>query len=281
MISRTRAILLALSFLSLPLIQAQFVSSLPQCVQDCITQSQDDNCQSTDIKCLCRASAGNFLPDLITCIHSNCDNDLDNDLLLTPLQLACQLAGVPIPAAALRNAENEASSLASQVTTTVTMSASSSSPEATTTVTVTSIGSGTTVYEIYPVTVFSTTTITGSTITRSLAPVLMTTTNSVGSTYTFWVSDPGPGTRTSLISITLASSVPVGSDTTTSMSVAAQETSSSLRSSLGSKTTKASDPAETDSAPFTNTNSGGVRMGGGSRVWVWVGMVVAVCLVWI
>lgn len=106
---------IALSFLFLPLIRAQFVSSLPQCVQNCIEQSTDDNCEIADIKCLCRASAGNFLPDLIICMHGGCDNDLDNNLLLTSLQLACVIAGTPIPDSAIRNAENEASSLATQV----------------------------------------------------------------------------------------------------------------------------------------------------------------------
>jgi hypothetical protein len=100
-------------FTILPFGQGQSVFSLPQCVQNCISQSQDDNCQITDIKCLCRASsAGNFLPGLITCTHAECDNTFDNDLLLTPLQLVCEIAGIPIPASALANAENQASSLA-------------------------------------------------------------------------------------------------------------------------------------------------------------------------
>ena len=103
----------------------QFVLSLPQCVQNCITQSQDDDCQVTDVKCLCRASAGKFLPVLITCTHGECDNSFDNDLLLTPLQLVCEIVGTPIPASALRNAQNQDSSLASQPTVTVTVSSPS------------------------------------------------------------------------------------------------------------------------------------------------------------
>ncbi|KAE8453762.1 hypothetical protein EG329_009273 [Mollisiaceae sp. DMI_Dod_QoI] len=292
---------LALSILSLPIIHAQFVSSLPQCVQDCISQSQDDNCEVTDIKCLCRASAGNFLPDLITCMHGNCDNALDNDLLLTPLQLACQLAGVPIPASALRNAENEASSLASQVTTTVTVGGSSASggSGATTTidsgdtqstVTITSTKSGKTIDEIYPVTMDSTTTISGptSTITAShtvsLSKVFITTTNSVGSTYTFAISHPGT-TRASKMTVTITTATnPTGgnSDTTTTTSVAAQETSSSLSSSnKGSKTTKAPDPDETDSAPFKDTNSGAVRTDECASLWLWLGALVSVWWAWI
>ncbi|KAF4637448.1 hypothetical protein G7Y89_g654 [Cudoniella acicularis] len=65
-----------------------------------------------------------------------CDNSLDNDLLLTPLQIACNLAGTSIPSAAILNAQNIASSLDSQVTTTVTTGGSSAtgSTEATATV---------------------------------------------------------------------------------------------------------------------------------------------------
>lgn len=60
-------------------------------------------------------------------MHAQCDNNLDNNLLLFPLQLACQLAGSPIPSSAIRNAQNIGSSLASQGTTTITMHDSSSS----------------------------------------------------------------------------------------------------------------------------------------------------------
>lgn len=295
MFSTLSRAVLALSILSLPVIHAQFVSSLPQCVQDCISESQDDNCEVTDIKCLCRASAGNFLPDLITCMHGNCDNDLDNNLLLTPLQLACQVAGVPIPASALRNAENEASSLASQITTTVTLGGSSATggSEATTTVssgytqstvTITTTESGKTIYEIYPVTMDSTATVSGptSTITAShtvsLSQVLITTTNSVGSTYTFALSHPGTTRNSITIPITTGTaSAGENTDTTTTTSVAAQETSSSPSSSnKGSKTSKAPNPDETDSAPFTDTNSGAVRAGDRASHWLWLGVLVSV-----
>ena len=103
--------------------QAQFTSSLPQCIQGCIEQSQYNNCQASDVKCLCRASAGNFLPDLVTCMRGNCD--LDAGILLMSLQAVCIVAGAPIPDKALQNAENQATSV-QQVTTTVTVGSPSS-----------------------------------------------------------------------------------------------------------------------------------------------------------
>jgi CFEM domain len=90
-------------------------------MQDCIDQSQDDNCSVTDVTCLCQASASNFLPNLLICMNGNCDENLDNDLLLTPLQIVCRIAGAPIPESAIQNAENQASSVDAQKTTTVTV----------------------------------------------------------------------------------------------------------------------------------------------------------------
>ncbi|KAF8867213.1 hypothetical protein BDZ45DRAFT_682732 [Acephala macrosclerotiorum] len=275
---------IALSFLFLPLIRAQFVSSLPQCVQNCIEQSPDDNCEITDMKCLCRASAGNFLPDLIICTHGGCDNDLDNNLLLTSLQLACVIAGTPIPDSAIRNAENEASSLATQVMTTVTMSGSSATGGAGatitvdlgSTVTVTTTQSGTTIYEIYPITVGSTTTITGPTSTRTISKTYdpgtyatYTTTNSRGQTVTLRPSLISANSLTSQGSSS-SSTASGNSDTTTTTSVAAQETSSSESSSKTSKTTKAPNPDATDSAPFKDTNSSGVRVRNGTSLYMWI-----------
>jgi len=46
----------------------------------------------------------------VTCVKGNCDNQLDSSLLITPLQLACNLAGTSISSAAIRNAENALSS---------------------------------------------------------------------------------------------------------------------------------------------------------------------------
>lgn len=232
--------LLLLSAITVPLVQTGFVSSLPQCIQDCIDQSQDDNCSVTDVACLCRASAGNFLPDLITCMHSNCD--LDDDLLLTPLQIVCEIAGAPIPESAIRNAENQASSLDAQTTTTVTVGGSSATggSEATTTVsmtvmkssvstkTVTKTKDGSTVYVVYPITVGSTTTVSGK----------PSTVTSVSTKSTGWSSSE-------------AASDSVSSTTTLTTSVQAAERSSS---GLPSSTTSTRKPEVTNSSPFTTTN---------------------------
>jgi hypothetical protein len=265
---------------------AQLISSLPSCIQDCVTSSPDNNCDITDIGCICRASRGNFLPDVITCMHSTCDGNLDVNLLLTPLQLACQIAGAPIPSAALRNAENEASSLATQVTTTVTVGGSSATatsqqtitpdaqdPPSVSSVTVTSTQSGSTVYVVYPITLGSTKTesempstltiqqtftslipvvIIGSsytsTTTRVLALSTLTTTNSEGSTVTKTSTYTETTTTTARAS---GSSNPAGSVTTitetaSGSSVAAQETTSSGKES-GSKTSSASSSKKTGS----------------------------------
>jgi len=308
-----------LFILAIPLAQAQFVSSLPQCVQNCINQSQDDNCEVSDIGCLCRASAGNFLPDLITCMHGECDNSLDNNLLLTPLQLACQIAGAPIPASALRNAENQASSLAAQVTTTVTLGGSSATggSEATTTVsmialsvlteTVTKTESGSTIYLIYPITVGSTTTVSGapSRVTSvsttadhpssytGLIPVIIVTTNDKGSTYTTTTTEPGAistytttdsrgRTVTQKSTYTKTTSAysdntSVSSTTTFTTSVQAAETSST--GTAGSKTSSASNPDSTNSSPFTDTNSSAAARENG-RNWLGLGILLAVFCLW-
>lgn len=285
---------LALAIFALPLAQAQFVSSLPQCVQVCINQSQDDNCKVTDIACLCRASAGNFLPDLITCMHGQCDNDLDNNLLLTPLQWACDIAGAPIPESALRNAENQASSLAEQVTTTVTMGGSSATggAEATTTinagsvttVTVTTTQAGSIIALAFPVTEWSTTTVSGppSTVTSVstdsdgftwFIPIVITSMDSAGSTYTTMTSQPGAisiytttdskgstftttqsPSSTASSSGSAASDTSVSSSTTVTTSIAADKTSSS---GSHSKTSTAPTQDQTNSSPFKDTNAAG------------------------
>lgn len=239
--------LLTLHAFILPFGLAQFVFSLPQCVQNCISQSLDDNCQITDVKCLCRASsAGDFLPDLISCTHAECDSTLDNDLLLTPLQVVCEIAGVPIPASALANAENQtSSSLASQPAATVTVSspsatASTGTPTTTTsrssslsTVTVTKTQSGSTIYEVYTTTIDS----RESTVTQKTTYTETTTASSHMSS----------GTDDSQ------------STTLTTTTVAGAKISSS--STAKSRTSTAPSPDSTNSAPFTDTNgNSAVRM---------------------
>lgn len=281
--------LLLLSVLAIPPAHTQFVSSLPQCIQNCIDQSQDDNCEVTDVACLCRASAGNFLRDLVTCMHGECDNSLDNDLLLTPLQLICEVAGAPIPESAISNAENQASSLAAQVTTTVTLGGSSATEgsEATTTVsvassvstkTVTKTESGSTIYLIYPITVGSTTTVSGNptTVTSISTEVSIrtyTATNSRGST----VTKTSTYTQSTGEYLSGAASSSASSTTTFTTSVQAVETSSSLSSSASK--TSAKNPANTNSSPFTTTNkNSGCRKDVGN--WLGLSVLLAVCCLW-
>src|SRR6266536_2131680 len=63
---------------------------------------------------------GNFLPDLVLCMHGACDPSLDVSALLSPLSLVCDSLGTPISHSALANAEGVASSVVAQSTVTVT-----------------------------------------------------------------------------------------------------------------------------------------------------------------
>lgn len=286
-------ILVALAIYYLPLAQTQLVQSLPQCIQDCINQSEDDNCSVSDIKCLCRASAGNFLPDLITCMHGNCDNSLDNDLLLTPLQLACEFAGAPIPDSAIQNAEDVGSSLATQseVTMTVTMAGSSAtgggsgvtttvevaSPSITTVTVTTTERDGSIIVVAYPATEWTTTTISGagSTVTsvsKGAAVVsTYTTTNSEGHTTT---------QKTTVTETTTPSSAAISSssDSTTivTTTAAAAETSSSGTST--SKTKDAPSPDETNSSPFKDEPSLAVKQQVDN--WLGLGIFLTLSMLW-
>ncbi|KAG4425646.1 hypothetical protein IFR04_001108 [Cadophora malorum] len=266
--------LLVLNILSFPLAQGQFVDDLPQCIQDCIDQSPDTNCDISDIGCICRASAGNFLPDVVTCMHGNCDNNLDTNLLLTPLQFACMIAGSPIPGSAIRNAENAASSLATQVTTTVTMGGSSAdggagatttvySPSVSvSTVTVTTTQSGRTWYQIYPITVESTTTVTGPTSTLTsvstasptnggftgVVPIIVVSTDSEGSTYTSTTTQPG-------VISTYTTTDSRGSTMTQKSTITETASTSETSPALGDNSSSSSASETTDSSESTTTTS--------------------------
>jgi hypothetical protein len=108
------------------------------------------------------------LTSLLTCIKSNCDNSLNTDLLLSPLELTCDLAGVPISSAVVSSAIQAATTTAivtSYVTDTVTQSyywQSSFATIATTVVIPITEGNGSTVIVAFPVTIEASTTIYGS-----------------------------------------------------------------------------------------------------------------------
>ncbi|TVY50091.1 hypothetical protein LOCC1_G000022 [Lachnellula occidentalis] len=241
----------------LPHADSQFISSLPQCVQNCIIQSDDEDCSASDIKCLCRASAGNFLPDLITCMHGNCDSNLDKDAVLMPLQLACQIAGMPIPDSAMRNAQNRASSLAGQVTTTVTVGGKTGGSAAVATTSCSSdyiepsVSSSTVietqgVYTItlwFPVTILRTNTLIGS-----------PSTGTISSSSTVFAATFKTTPASSIVSSTGAVSSSDLSTATVATSVALASTSSD--GDGASKTSSAQSEDETNSSPFKGSNVG-------------------------
>lgn len=249
--------LLTLIISCLPLAKPQLVQSLPQCVQDCIDQSEDENCSISDIKCLCRESAGNFLPDLVTCMHGNCDNELDNNLLLMPLQFACDLAGAPIPDSAIQNAEDVGNSLATQVTRTVTVgggpsvtgsafgdgfttTVSIASPSITTVTITATERDGSIIVIAYPVTDWQTTTVSGSgsIVTSAFNGAAVSTSGE----YTTPLVQPFASSgSTSVLTTGLATAKASSSDTT------------------ASKTIKAPTADETNSSPFKDESSPAVR----------------------
>lgn len=280
--------------LILPFAQTQLVQSLPQCVQSCIDQSEDDNCSVTDIKCLCRASAGNFLPDLITCMHGNCDNDLDNNLLLTPLQFACEIAGTPIPDSAIQNAEDVGSSLATQATATktvtvgggsaatsggsggrggseVTTTVQVASPSITTVTVTTTERDGSIIAVAYPVTEWLTTTLSGSgsTVTSisSGATVVSTytTTDSKGHTTT---------QKTTVTETTTPSSAAASSSSDSTTIVTTTAAAAKTSSSSTSKTKGAPSPDETNSSPFKDEPSSAAKV----KVDNWLGLIIFLTL---
>jgi len=292
----------------LPLAQSQLVQSLPDCVQQCIDQSGDDNCSVSDIKCLCRASAGNFLPNLITCMHGDCDNSLDNNLLLTPLQYACEIVGTPIPDSAIQNAENVGSSLATQATATrtvvvtvsggsaVTSGASASgasasgnggggkggsevtttiqvpaSPSITTVTTIATERDGSVIVVAYPVTEWLTTTLSGS------GSTVASVSNGATIVSTYTTTDSKGHTTTQKITVTetttpssaAASSSSDGTTIVTTTAAAAKTSSSST-----SKTKGAINPIETNSSPFQDEPSSAAT----ANVDDWLGLIIFLVL---
>jgi hypothetical protein len=108
------------------------------------------------------------LTSVLTCIKSTCDSSLNTDLLLSPLELTCDLAGVPISSAVVSSAIQAATTTAivtSYVTDTVTQSyywQSSFATIATTVVIPITDSNGRTVIVAFPVTIEPSTTIYGS-----------------------------------------------------------------------------------------------------------------------
>jgi hypothetical protein len=144
---------------------------------------------------VCRAWNGGVLTSVLTCIKSTCDSSLNTDLLLSPLELTCDLAGVPISSAVVSSAVQAATTTAvvtSYVTDTVTESYYWQSTFGTiaTTVVVPVTGSdGHTLIVAFPVTIEASTTIYGSPSTST--PYIQAT-SSPTSGYNFGsCSNPG------------------------------------------------------------------------------------------
>jgi hypothetical protein len=141
---------------------------------------------------------GNFLPDLVICIHGACDPSLNVSQLLDPLASVCSLLGTPVSETALKNAEQQASSLASQVTVTETVTYTSGnvavSPVGPATASTTTGGQPLTVVTLTTTSEgasSATQTVPSNAIFTSLIPVVIVGTNSAGSTYTTTTTEPG------------------------------------------------------------------------------------------
>ncbi|KAH6660559.1 hypothetical protein BKA67DRAFT_548432 [Truncatella angustata] len=91
--------------------------NLPSCASDCIENS---GCDTSDIKCMCWASRGSFLPDVVACMYRECSQDISVDTWLTPLELACEVLGQPIPVSAISSAEAAQGSITNTKPTTAT-----------------------------------------------------------------------------------------------------------------------------------------------------------------
>ncbi|KAI9827460.1 MAG: hypothetical protein M1832_004809 [Thelocarpon impressellum] len=90
--------------------RGQVLNNIPVCYQNCIKNAGDFTCNGIDISCICRLSGGNFLPSVIECIKSTCDSNLNSNNLLGPLQVGCNLVGVPISSSIISNAEAQITS---------------------------------------------------------------------------------------------------------------------------------------------------------------------------
>lgn len=118
------------------------LDTIPMCYQDCIKESGDVICNGIDIKCqshtsfpslrfwgpadqhnhsgLCRLSNGNFLTNVITCMKSKCDNNLNTTALVRPVASVCEGEGVPIAPFAIANAISIGSAIIAASTSTLT-----------------------------------------------------------------------------------------------------------------------------------------------------------------
>ncbi len=217
----------------------------------------------------------------MTCVKSNCDYQLDSNLFITPLQIACSLAGTPISSAAIRNAEfvETSGGYAAQTTVPTTMAEASQAVSTktitaaptirtTTSISTTTDSQGSTFYILVPITVHQGSTVSGSQSTATVTSSVTTTTvlagSAGGSTSTTSQSSSGSAastlsTSTGTTTVTLSSSTAMTTTTTTSATVAAAN----------------SPAASTNGSPF-GMQSAGTRKEGGSWLGLTVGLIAGV-----
>ncbi|KAI9814671.1 MAG: hypothetical protein M1826_002177 [Phylliscum demangeonii] len=266
--------------------QGGVLDAVPQCYQDCIRQTGSFTCNGLDVKCLCRLSNGNFLTNLITCVRSNCDSNLNTTALVEPVSQVCAGVGVPIAPAVVANAENIGASLAAAAGATLT---------AATTITSSFASAGTAYIVAVPLSPtsgpFGVQTVTGVRSTISAISI------------TGWASPAGSGSSStaSASSSAIASASAVTTTmvvTTTSVSSAAAAATDSSGSSTGTSTTTsttttaanaANSPKPTSSGksggqgngnPFSAANDG-ASVRAGNEPWLAVVLSLAVLLAWI
>lgn len=257
---------------------------------------------------------GRFLPDLVLCMHGACDNTLDVNALLTPLSLACQLAGTPISPSALANAQSQGSVIAHPSTITVTQiqsgmvtiygpTPSNTAPGVVTvtqtqTQVVVPVASTTTqAVVVVPAASTATQVVPATTDYTGVIPLVIVGTNGAGSTYTTTTTQPGTlstytttdsaGSTTTAVStytqtVTQSSSQAASSGSSASGAGGGTMTSTSTvtaapqstGSSAASKASTAPGNQVTNSSPFGMQN-----VAGQERVGRWLGLTVGFVVV--
>lgn len=76
----------------------------PECISKCVAGS-GSGCSAKDVGCMCKASDRSFLSDVVVCMNRGCSQAISVDTLLDPLQVACDMFDIPIPASAISSAE--------------------------------------------------------------------------------------------------------------------------------------------------------------------------------
>ncbi|KAM0814548.1 hypothetical protein AB5N19_00338 [Seiridium cardinale] len=215
----------------------------PGCVSNCIENS---GCSTANVKCMCQASQGTFLSDVVACTYSDCSQAISVDDLLGPLELACGVLGEPIPDSAISSAEAAQSSIDNPKPSTTTVLIT-----ATTTAKTTSSGK------------------TTHTAISTSTPTSVETDSVTETSTSSHDTGGGDGSTTTTATDSSSTEVHFSSDT-----------SSQTASSSATTTTTAGPVDPTDSSPFaTPINSGGSSEQG-SFLGAVVGLAAVLALGW-